>query len=167
MGVAYHDSWARKLKLVQFSINNSISTVTGYSPFFAFWCWSILFGRGGGKPARCIQHQQRNDFLRHARQATPWGMGAWPWQGARTRAKADQCNWGLEDGAGEKPSLQNQEAKEENDRKTKKENASDPWIEKWISCVPHGLIISNFRSPHKLWKIKKKILHSFYFLLFK
>ena len=36
MGVAYKNTWYEKLKLVQFNINNSISTVTGFSPFYAF-----------------------------------------------------------------------------------------------------------------------------------
>ena len=36
MGVAYRDNWMRKLKLVQFNINNSISSATGFTPFYAF-----------------------------------------------------------------------------------------------------------------------------------
>ena len=36
MGAAYRDTWARKIKLIQFNINNSVSTVTGMKPFVAF-----------------------------------------------------------------------------------------------------------------------------------
>ena len=41
MGVAYHDNWMRKLKLVQFNINNSISTATGFTPFYAFAAFNL------------------------------------------------------------------------------------------------------------------------------
>lgn len=36
MGVAYKKEWREKLKLIQFNINNSISSVTGLKPFYAF-----------------------------------------------------------------------------------------------------------------------------------
>ena len=41
MGVAYHNNWMRKLKLVQFNINNSISTATGFTPFYAFAAFNL------------------------------------------------------------------------------------------------------------------------------